>query len=365
MFGRVTLPWYLAKRFLVSIFGVFALCCLLVFMIDFIEMLRQSGKYGGGVTLWGVVLLTLLRLPAYAELLLTFAVLVGTISTLLQLNRKSELAVMRAGGMSVWQFARPGVLVAFVLGLFSVTVYNPMAAYARAQSEALFAQYYGRESTFLGASGRRSWFRQDGRDGPSALHAAAITEGGLVLTGVTAFRFHKTGGFAERISGSAARLRNGYWNIENGWLTRPGHQPVQFQTYQLSTYLTPERVRDAVGTVISLSFWELPGLIEVAEKAGLSSNQYLVQYHLLLSRPFLLIAMVLLGTTVSLRSFRSGGIQSMILLGLGGAFGFFMMAEVSRQMGAAGVLAPWAAVWVPVGVALLLTSTVLLHQEDG
>lgn len=360
-----TLSWYLAKRFFSAMCAVFVLCCLLVFMIDFIEMLRQSGKHGGGVGMFGVAGLTLLRLPAYAELLITFAVLVGTIATLLQLNRKSELAVMRAGGVSVWQFTRPAIALAFGLGVFSVTVYNPLAASARAEAERLFALYYGRESNFFRVAGAESWFRQDGLDGSSALHAAAITEGGLVLTGITAFRFGPDGNFMERISGKVARLKNGYWEIEDGWLTRPGFRPVEFETYQLSTYLTPERVRDAVGTVISLSFWELPDLIEVAEKTGLSADQYRVQYQLLLSRPMLLVAMVLLGATVSLRSFRSGGIQSIVLLGLGGAFGFFLLAEVSRQLGAAGMLAPWAAIWVPVGVALLLTTTVLLHQEDG
>ena len=362
--GGWTLQIYLAKRFFVSIVAVFGLCCLLIFMIDFIEMLRQSGKHGGaGLT--AVIGLTLLRLPAYAELLVTFAVLVGTIGTLLQLNRKNELAVMRAGGMSVWQFIRPGLVVAFTLGVFSTVAYNPLAASARAEAERLFAEYYGSESNFLAQAGGNSWLRQDGRDGSSALHAAAITEGGTVLTGVTIFRFGDDGRFEERLSGARARLKNGYWVVEDGWLTRAGLQPVKFDSYHLSTYLTPERVRDAVGTVISLSFWELPALIDIAEKTGLSSAQYAVQYQLLLARPFFLCAMVLLGATVSLRSFRSGGIQSMVLRGMGGAFGFFLLAEISRQLGSAGALTPWAAVWVPVGVALLLTSTVLLHQEDG
>ena len=64
----------------------------------------------------------LLRLPAFTEILLAFAVLVGSIGALLSLNRKSELIVMRAGGMSVWQFLRPGLTVALVLGVLAVTV---------------------------------------------------------------------------------------------------------------------------------------------------------------------------------------------------------------------------------------------------
>ena len=68
----------------------------------------------------------------------------------------------------------------------------------------------------------------------------------------------------------------------------PGREPEKFASYLLSTYLTPERVQDALGSVISVSFWELPGLIEVAEKAKLSASRLRIQYELLLSRPLLL-----------------------------------------------------------------------------
>ncbi len=90
-----------------------------------------------------------------------------------------------------------------------------------------------------------------------------------------------------------------------------------------------------------------------------------MQHALLMSRPALLIAMVVLAATVSLRSFRSGGIQTMVLTGMLGGIGFFLLAEVSRQVGVAGLLTPALAVWVPIGVALLVSLTVLLHQEDG
>ena len=165
------------------------------------------------------------------------------------------------------------------------------------------------------------------------------SKGGTKLRGVSAFVFDADGHFAEKIDGASAELREGYWQIKDALVARVGQQPENFQTYLLSTYLTPERVTDALGTVISVSFWELPGLIEVAEKAKLSTAPLKIQYELLLSRPLLCLAMVLLGATVSLRSFRSGGIQTMVVTGMVGGFGFFLMAEVSRQIGVAG-LAP-------------------------
>jgi lipopolysaccharide export system permease protein len=359
-----TLGRYIAKRFVVAILGTFFLCSLLIFMIDFVEVLRQSGKYGS-VPARTLVWMTLLRLPAYTEILLAFAVLVGSMAALLLLNRKSELAVMRAAGMSVWQFLGPGLTVAFALGVLAVTAYNPMAAAARAEAELLFAEAFGRESNFLRTQGGGSWLRQDGADGASVINAGGVTDGGLKLYTVTIFQFDKQGRFVERIDGERATLLEGYWQVEKAWLTRVGREPEQYDTYLISTYLTPQRVQDALGTVISLSFWELPALIEVVEKAGLSASRYRIQYELLLSRPLLLIAMVLLGATVSLRSFRSGGIQTMVASAMIGGFGFFLVAEVSRQVGVAGLVSPWVAVWVPVIMAALVSLTVLLHQEDG
>lgn len=363
MTGARILRRYIAGKFLTMIFGTFLLCVVLIFMIDFIEMLRQAGKYGK-VPIGRLLQITLLRLPAYTEILLAFAVLVGTISTLLLLSRKSELAVMRAGGLSVWQLLAPALTVSVALGVFAVTVYNPLAANARERAERLFAEAFGRESSFLRSSGGL-WLRQDGPDGPSVVTAGAARSRGLTLTSVVVIQYDRDNRFVERIDGAGAQLHDGYWLIDRAWVSRAGEAPERYDAYHVGTYLTPERVQDAFGTLLTLSFWELPTLIEVAEKAGLSPYRYQIQYQLLLSRPLLLAAMVLLGATVSLRSFRSGRIQTMVVAGMLGGIGFFLMVEVSRQIGMAGLVPPWAAVWVPVAVASLLAATVLLHQEDG
>mgnify|MGYP002388902206 FL=1 len=313
-----TLTRYIAARFLLGIITTMFVCALLIFMIDFVELLRQSGKY---VEVPARVLLSiaLLRLPAYTEFLFGFAVLVGSIGALLFLNRKSELAVMRAGGMSVWQFLAPGVLVAFLVGIFGAFVFNPMAANGRALAEKKFADAFGKDSNLLRAQGGGSWLRQDGADGESVIGAVAASNRGLTLTGVLAFSYDKEGHFAERIDAASADLKEGYWQLKNAWVTRLGKEPEKFDNYLLSTYLSPDRVQDALGTVFSVSVFELPGLIEVAEKAKLSAERLRVQYETILSRPLLCIAMVLLAATVSLRSFRQGGIQTMVLTGVVGA----------------------------------------------
>lgn len=363
-FLRRTLRRYVAKRFLFAILGAFVVCACLIFMIDMVELLRMSRRatnLSGATLLW----MGLLRLPAFSEILLSFAVLVGSIGALLSLNRKSELTVMRSAGMSAWQFLRPGLTVTLFLGVVAVTLFNPLAAAARSEAERLTAEVFGREAGLLAASGEGSWLRQDGADGQSVVNARATSNQGLSLTGVIAFQFDPDGRFVERIDADRAVLQDGYWDLHRTTVSRPLREPETFDTYSLSTHLNRERVGDALGSEIAVSFWQLPTLIQASEKAGLSASKYRMQHALLVSRPGLLIAMLVLAATVSLRSFRSGGIQTMVLMGMIGGIGFFLLAEISRQVGAAGLLSPALAVWVPIVLALLVSLTVLLHQEDG
>ena len=107
--------------------------------------------------------------------------------------------------------------------------------------------------------------------------------------------------------------------------------------------------------------WVMIGAMAAAtERLHMSNNIFVAP-----NRPLLAVAMVLLAATVSLRSFRAGGIQTMVVAGMIGGFGFFLLAEVSRQLGLAGLTPVWAAVWLPVLLTIFLSLTVLMHQEDG
>jgi lipopolysaccharide export system permease protein len=173
----------------------------------------------------------LLRLPAFAEILLAFAVLVGSIGALLTLNRKSELTVMRAAGMSAWEFLRPGLMVTLVLGVLAVTAFNPLAATARFESERLLAEVFGKEAGIVASSGERSWLRQDGADGQSILNASAVADQGLSLTGVMALQFDKPHKFVERVDAKRAILQDGYWELRKVTVSRPMRGAETFETY--------------------------------------------------------------------------------------------------------------------------------------
>jgi lipopolysaccharide export system permease protein len=103
----------------------------------------------------------------------------------------------------------------------------------------------------------------------------------------------------------------------------------------------------------------------MAERAGLAASGYRLQYHKLWARPFLLAAMVLLAAAFSLRFFRFGGVQIMVLAGVASGFILYVMSKVSDDLSNAELLPPLAAAWLPVFVGGLTGFVALLYQEDG
>jgi lipopolysaccharide export system permease protein len=358
-----TLGRYFALRLLTLVLVVYGVCVMIVFFIDFVEMMREGSKVDAPAL--SVLILTLLRLPAYAELVLPFAVLIGSIGAFLMLSRSSELTIVRAAGVSVWQFLRPALFVGLLIGVFSTTIYNPLAARAKIAAEEMFASSFAAKGGARDNKDTATWIRQDGPDGPSILYARASSKRGTALAGVTLLQFDPNKKFLERIEADKANLRQGYWELENATVSSSGTLPQVYQKYIVSTYLNENQINESVDTVESVSFWELPSFIEFVQRAGFNARPYSLHYDQLLARPFLMVAMVLLAATCALKPFRFGKIQTMVITGLSGGFGVFVLIELSRKLGLSGYITTGVAAWAPIAIASLLALTVLLHQEDG
>jgi lipopolysaccharide export system permease protein len=161
-----TLGRYFSLRFAKTILLVFATVFALVYTLDFVELMRRAGD-AQGASAAVMAQLALYRTPSVAEQVLPFAVLFGSMAALLQLSRKLELVVARAAGISAWQFLQPGIFVAALLGVLSVTAYNPLSAFLRQQASAIEARIFAnplvpRESRSGSASGARTVRRSSG-----------------------------------------------------------------------------------------------------------------------------------------------------------------------------------------------------------
>ncbi|MEW5421820.1 LPS export ABC transporter permease LptG [Amorphus sp. 3PC139-8] len=358
------LPRYLAMRFVSWIAAVFLLGTTIILLADFLELLRRTSD-SDSVTVLRALLISSLRTPSLTEEFLPFAVLFGSIAAFIGLSRRLELVVVRASGVSVWQFALPAVVVAIVIGMMATTVYNPVSAMMKERANRLGASLFDGEQKLLIQTTGDVWFRQDGLEGESIVHARQVVDSGRELYDVAIYQFDDQNVFRQRINARHAELDDGEWQLSNATIYGPDGGEEQRDTFAVSTFLTPAEVRETVAQPDAVPFWRLPSVITLTQRAGLPAYRYRLRYQTLLARPVLLAAMVLIAATVSLRLARLGGLASAIAGGVIAGFVLYVTAEITSDLGGAGVITPTTAAWAPGLAAILLGVSILLFQEDG
>ena len=359
-----TLSRYFGMRFLTSVIGSFVGVVALAAMIDYIELMRRGADWPNA-TAWILAKISMYRVPQLTERIMPFSVLVGAMSCYLSLSRRLELVVARAAGVSAWQFVAPAMIAAFFFGTIATTIYNPISAVLHERSKRLEADMMGENMSALQENTSGFWVRQKSNDGAAIINATTSREQGATLGGVSVFTFDTEGHFQSRIEAKSATLQQGYWQLDDARIYSSGKAPDLQDSYRLATNLTLEQVRESFATPETVPFWQLPTYIDMADRAGLGAAGYRLQYQLLLARPFLLAAMVMLAASVSLRFFRMGGVQKMVLSGIAAGFLLFVLSKITEDMSKSELMSPIAAAWIPVAVGGLTGFVALLYQEDG
>ena len=360
----LTLSTYIARQFLFSIGVVMLALMLLSGLIDGVELVRRAGSRES-MTIGVIIQMVLLRMPFLAQQIIPFAMLFGGMFALIRLTRTNELVVARAAGVSVWQFLLPGLALAFVIGVFVVTVFNPLAAATTWQYEQLEAKHLRGRASMLAVSSSGLWLREGNQESQSVIHALRVSQEEMALHDVIIFVYEGGDRFVRRIDADVATLGDGYWQLRNVIVSVPDVSGVSFPEYRLATEMTPNQIQESFAPPETVSFWDLPGFIATLEAAGFSALRHRLHWYSILAIPLLLCAMILIAATFSLRLTRRGGTGLLALGGLGAGFLLYLLTDVVLALGMSASIPIALAAWAPAGVFTLLGLAMLFHLEDG
>lgn len=358
MVGRLDL--YIGRRFATALAMMLCGVGIVIFLADYVEVLRRFNDENAFTPLLGVEL-ALMRVPILLDSLIPFAFLFGALLSLLGLWRRLELAVARASGVSVWGFLRAPFAIALLFGAAATALFNPLAVLLKERADSIEAQ--------LSNSGARQdagrWFRQESPEGPSIVHSGSTSADGLVLFGVTAYAFSPTGEFLRKITAQRGEYQRGRWVLGDAEVLSRSEAPRRMDLVDLATDLTRTELKRSVVQPDAASVWALPAFIAAAKRTGFNADRFRLAFHVLLDRPLFLLAMVTVAATVSLRMTRYGGTWRLILLGTAAGFVLYVLTAIVNNLGENGIINPVVAAWISPIVALTLGATVLLFQEDG
>jgi lipopolysaccharide export system permease protein len=361
-----TLFAYIARQFLLWFGAVFLLFLMLIYIGDFIELSRRAANHPEATT---EVLLKMaaLKLPFTAQEVMPFAVLLGSIMALWSMTRSRELIVARAAGVSVWQFLAPAIAIAFMIGAIGVTLFNPLAALAEAEYKRLENNLLKNQSDSFALTNSGLWLRQSDHEGTQAvIHAFTMTQPEMLLGQVSIFFTHGNDHLIRRLDAASARLEDDHWLLTDVSEWRPERDDSQHHdVLTIPTNLTMQKIEESFATPDTMSFWTLPGFIDLLEHSGFSAQKHKLYFDSLLARPFLLCAMVLIAAVFSLRMQRRGGTTGMLIGGVAAGFMLYFLSDIVFALGSSSTIPVALAAWTPAGISTLLGMTFLLHLEDG
>lgn len=115
----------LIRRYLFreTLFSVLLIMLALLVVFSFFDMIQELESLGkGNYTLPRIFAFVLLSAPGHVYEVVPVAVLIGSLYTLAQLARNSELVVLQASGMSIMRIGLPLLWVGILFGLLTFVV---------------------------------------------------------------------------------------------------------------------------------------------------------------------------------------------------------------------------------------------------
>ncbi len=366
MRGIRTYLFYLGKRTLFGIAGLFLVIWMLVVSIDLIEAMREVGKVeDAGFS--EALRMTLFRTPQLILTLSPFVFLFGTLWAFAQMSKSSEVAVFRAAGLSVWRIVAAPVVLSVALGFLTVAALDPVAANLAGRAQTIKNEMRGKQTNLIEAFREGVWLRQ-AHDGVTTIFRAdSYDPVAQTLSEVTVWRRTTEGEFIERWDAPLAVVSPTNFTLRDAKRTTiraEADPPVATRSFAVDIDL--RALREDVARPSSLSVWQLPEFAEIMSSAGMPTQDYLLRYHDLWSLPVKLMAMVLIACAVALGiNSRSGGTPLLIAIGIAAGFALFIMAQLSTAIARAQIVPIALAAWAPGILAVMVAVTMLLYREDG
>jgi len=296
---------------------------------------------------------------------LPYAIFFGSIISLLRLSYNSELIIARSSGLNIWYCCLPHIILAFIIGLISITIFSPITSVTQKKLIQLENKYINKNNNSLQISNGGFWLYQKDNNNTAIIHADSIDPNNIELKNVIIFRFNNNYEFYERIDGNSTQLQTGYWKVRNGIKTNNNLVTTKFVELQIPTNFTNSQIKESFAPPETVSFWSMLRFIEIIEKSGFSSRKHKIYWYSMLATPFLLVGMSLMGTIFAIKPLGRHGIGKRLFVATIVAFIIFFLNDVIAALGQGSNSSPFISAWIPNLAPIILSTSIILYLEDG
>lgn len=359
---------YIARKFLVNFLLVSIAISTIILITNLFDMISRVSN--DQVTWTQIVVFSTLQIPSFLESISDFLIALSAIITLFTLSLRSEITIIRASGMSLWQILAPIILSAFLLGIITVTLFNPLSIIANKQFNNMEQKFIEKEETNLLVPKNGIWLRQSNVANPGEeiiIRADKIYRKNLKLENVNLWFFDDSESFYQKIDAKTMLLENGYWQLEGVVINNKNNLNVHQKKIKVATDLKAnfitKKILNNFENVALFSVYDLPSLIEDLQQSGFSPQKFIAYYHSLINRPFIFIAMVLVGAFFAVNNVRSRNNIVLFVIGVMVVLVLHIGLLIISTIGASGLIPEFLSTWITSLILLSLGMLLTFRKE--
>ncbi|MGH8456090.1 MAG: LPS export ABC transporter permease LptG [Stenotrophobium sp.] len=321
----------IGRYIILHILGFTAITGLaLVAIYSFIGFVSGVGDTGvGSYGVFQLMVYTLLQMPAGVYTLLPIIAMLGTLMGLGTLAAQSELTAMRAAGVSLMRIGGATLLAGLLLGIFGLMLGDWIAPAGNSAAETY--RTVARTGASPGLGGEAVWLR----DGDNIFHIQRLLADDHIAD-VEEFTLAPDMSLLSASHIDEGRYQKGHWlftGVSRTDLSSAGTATLQLPQLQWGGTLSPEVLKLFVLESESLTMPGLVRLIRYLKTNGLDTATYRLALWRKLVAPFTVMAMMLFAVPFVLGSLRSSGAGQRLLIGILVGVGFYVLNEVSANLG--------------------------------
>lgn len=334
---------YLIGRYLRSFAMCLAVALGLLLVVDFFQRIDDFASYKANPSM--IAAYFVLRAPKILSDVYPAAALFAVLLSIGSMVRTNEVQAMHACGVSVFQIARPlvvmSVCISILAFLWNETVVPPAAARARIVKNIGIRGL--RERGLLDTSGL--WF-----EAPQGFLSIDYFDAAReVLHGVTLHVLDPAFHLRSMVEIPQATWRTDHWEPEEGTVRTFGEGgSFEFRPLapgDLTISGTPAEFSKKTPSADEFNTRELAARIRALEAKGLDPAEFQVDLQSKLAMPLSGVITVLLGVPLALRGSRRGGTAQYLGTGLAACFAYWLTQALTVSAGHAGALPPVIAAW--------------------
>ena len=361
MLNKINL--YILKKFFYSFILTFLIFAVILFIGDFVEQFRKST--GKNVSLNIIFQLTLLNFLSLIYFTLPLIVFASSILAYLGLIKGSEKIIINSVGISNIKITLPAITLYIFLGIFFITIINPLTALFDERYSELEYRYIDRVDKFASITKNGLWLKQHNQEKnlSSVLYAREIREQGRYIIDFMILEYDEKGSFQGRLDGNTAVLNNEYWMMENTQITPKFGMAYFEKSLKYQTNIKPEDITDSLSSPTNISIWRLLTFINFLEGLGYSAIDFKMHLYDLIFLPFFMASLALLASALVRKLKQNDKFTEIIIYSLVIIFIIYFISNLLDALGSTSQLNP---IISKASLPLIVTFfSILIYQKDN